>query len=216
MNDHLLRFNFSQKILFWDCETENLSLGDSSIHKNRPWQSGFILCQGKKTLLEKQENIWWPDLNISEEAAKITRFDRLDYEQTARDPKEVWDEFAQYFYDPSVLIVGQNILNFDNYILNNWRRNMGMAVDWSFVNRVIDTRALSVAIQKGNKTVDHSDLYCWQMRFMHHREKGIKASLQWLVKNYGGTYDGSLHHDGLEDARYTKFVFDKMIYEIEI
>jgi len=216
MNNNLLRFKLDQKILFWDCETENLSLGDSSIHKNRPWQSGFILCQGKNTLLEKQREIWWPDLNISEEAAKITRFDRYNYEQNARDPKEVWDEFAQYFYDPSVLIVGQNILNFDNYILNNWRRNIGLPTDWSFINRVIDTRALSVAIQKGNKTVDHNDLLCWQMRFMHHRERGLKATLESMVKHYGFPYDRNLHHDSLNDCRYTRDVFQKMIYEIEI
>lgn len=211
MNDQLLRFNFGQKFLYVDFETEGLSLRNS-----RPWELGYILCQGKNTILEKKRQIWWPDLKVSEEAARITRFDKYAYEENARDPKEVWAEFEKLFYDESVLIVGQNILNFDGFITNVWRRNMGLKTDWSFINRVIDTRAISVAIQKGNKTIDRDDLLCWQMRFMHHREKGIKASLQWLVKNYGGVYDGSKHHDGLEDCRYTRDVFQKMIYEIEI
>lgn len=211
MTDQLLRFNFGQKFLFLDYETEGLNLRNS-----RPWEVGYILCQGKNTILEKKSQIWWPDLQISEEAARITRFDRFSYERDARDPKEVWAEFEKLFYDENALIVGQNILNFDGFITNVWRRNINLPTDWSFINRVIDTRALSVAIQKGNKTIDHNDLLCWQMRFMHHREKGVKASLEWLVKNYGFEYDKTKHHSALQDCRYTRDVFQKMIYEIEI
>lgn len=211
MNDTLLRFHKNQKYLVLDVEAESLNLCLA-----RPWEIGYIVCTQNKILVENCDFIFLEDLNISADAARITRFDYNLYRQKAKDAKKVFDEFSKYLYDPDVIVVGQNILNYDGYIIQNFRRALGLKPDWSFINRVIDTRALSFAIQKSVKTVDHNDLYCWQMRYMHARERGIKTSLESLLKNYSIPYDKDQHHNSLWDSQMTKEVFFKQIYEIEI
>ena len=57
--------------------------------------------------------IKWPDLKLSEEARKITRFDDKKYNKLAQDPKRVLQEFESYLYDEDYIIVGQNLLGFD-------------------------------------------------------------------------------------------------------
>ena len=216
MTDNLLRFNKNQHFLFFDVETENLSLFNCPDSKNRPWETGYILSRGKEVIKEGELHPWWPDLNVGKEAAIITRFNHYDYRQKATDARKCYEQFAEMLYDPSTIIVGQNVLNFDAFLVQNWRQELGLKPDWSFIERTIDTRALAFAIQKGVKSVDRDDLFCWQMKFMNTREKGIKTSLEYLMKSNGFFYDRNSHHNGLADARMTRDIFMKQIWEVEI
>ena len=65
-------------------------------------------------------------------------------------PNIVWEKFAHDLYDENNLIVGQNLLGFDVYMVNVWRKLMGMQSDHSYVRRIIDTKSLATAIAKGN------------------------------------------------------------------
>jgi len=213
VNENLLRFKKNQLYLTLDVETENLNICEN----NRPWQIGCLLCRGKEIEKKYEANIWWEDLNIGEEAARITRFNYENYKASAQDPKEVFDKVAKYLYDPSVIVVGQNLFNFDNAIINNWRRAMGMPADWNFVERTIDIRALFSQLQKENKSFDWSDPYSHQIKYIHHRERGLKTSLAFMRKYFGMEYDPNLHHSALQDVIYTWEVFSQqLIYQIEI
>lgn len=216
MTDNLLRFNKTQKFLSLDAETENLALFNCADHKNRPWEWGQVLYQGQKEISRQLLYPWWEDLKVGEEAARITCFNYEDYKRKATCPRKALEKVSEIIYDPSVIVVGQNILNFDGYVLQNWRQELGLRPDWSFVERTIDTRALAFAIQKGVKVVDRDDLFCWQMKYMNTREKGIKTSLEWLAKYYNLGYEAGSHHSAEYDAEMTAKIFFKQVFEIEI
>ena len=49
-----------------------------------------------------------------------------------KDPKQVWEKFKSYLYDPQYVIVGQNLLGFDVYMLAIIQRLIGEDVDYSY------------------------------------------------------------------------------------
>jgi DNA polymerase III epsilon subunit-like protein len=85
-----LKQNINQKFVVFDTETEGLSLTSS-----RPWQLSWIVCKGDQILEEHDEFIKYDDLNVSEEAAKVTGFNHTAYLSKAKDPMEVWKNFAK-------------------------------------------------------------------------------------------------------------------------
>ena len=137
MKDNLLRFNFNQKYLILDTETEGLNL----LH-SRPWQIAWIEAVGKKIISRQERYIYWHDLKMSEGAAKITGFDYGKYRDLAQDPREVWDEFCplldNHLEKTDKKIIGQNILGFDVYMLNSWQRAMGLNSNFKNAINVIE------------------------------------------------------------------------------
>jgi DNA polymerase III epsilon subunit-like protein len=211
MNDQLLRFNFRQKYITFDFETRNLAISNET-----PWQLGYILAEGKIVKKEIERKIFWPNYEVKPEIAAMNHFDRQTYENEARDPVEVLDEFESYLYDPSYLIVGMNSLGFDCYIHNNWRKTLGRKTDYSWMNRHIDILATFRAIMAGSKTPPKDDLLAWQYNFLHNRDKKVKASLSAQMKHFNLAYDASAHHNAIVDVRYTFEVFWKHLYELDI
>ena len=206
----LLRNNKNQKFAVFDTETEGLSLTSS-----RPWQLSWIICQGEDIIEEHDEFILFEDLNMSEGAAKITNFNKQTYLNKAKPPMEVWQKFAKTLYDKDVILVGQNILNYDIYILNTLMNGLGIQNDWSFLSRMIDTRALAMSIFKQVKPND-GDFLCWQMKLMNHFEKGIKTSQGFLLKHYGIEHDPAMLHNALYDIKMNYKIFRRQISEVEI
>ena len=84
MNESLLRFNKKQRYLVFDTETEGLNLVTS-----RPWQIAWLVVEGDTILSRHDKFIDWPDLNVSEGAAKVTGFSRKEYEKKAESPDQV-------------------------------------------------------------------------------------------------------------------------------
>ena len=117
----LLKHNINQKYVVFDTETEGLSLTSS-----RPWQLSWIVCQGENILEQHDEFILFGDLDMSEDATRITNFNKSVYLQSAKDPLEVWQKFAPYLYDEKNILVGQNLLCYDIYILNVLMNYLGM------------------------------------------------------------------------------------------
>ena len=208
--EDLLRFNFDQKYIILDTETEGLNLLNS-----RPWQISWITAKGKAIQSKNDRFAKWDDLNVSEEAAKITGFDRFKYDSVSEDPKNIVEDIFSYLRNPEYLIIGQNILNFDVYILNVLRKYCGLKPDYSYICRIIDTRALAMAIALGKKQIDKSDVLD-QYRFINHRDKKIKTSQAALLKQYGIDHDPSKLHDGMYDIEMTFKIFQKQIQELDI
>ena len=167
--EDLLRFKFNQKYVIFDTETEGLNLVTS-----KPWQLAWIEAEGKKITKKQNRFLMWDDLNVSEDAAKITGFDKKDYLSKAEDPAVVFKEFMDLISQDDVIVVGQNILGYDLYILGVIARNLNVKIDYSFAKRCFDTKAIATAIAKDNKNPDKEDFLAWQLRYLHYRERGLK------------------------------------------
>jgi DNA polymerase III alpha subunit (gram-positive type) len=211
MKENLLRFNKRQRYLIFDTETEGLNLVNS-----RPWQIAWILAEGDKILEKHDLYIKWEDLNISDEAAKITGFSKQLYDKKSLDPKEVYNKFSKYLEDESSLIVGQNLLGFDVYMINIWRKKIGLNSDYSFVNRIIDTKSIATAIAKDIPPPSKDNLLSWQYRLLNHKEKGLKTSQLTLLKKYDIPHDAKRLHDAMYDIEMNFRIFRKQLFEIEL
>lgn len=209
MNE-LLRFNRKQKYIIFDTETEGLNLV-----KSKPWQAAWIVAEGSKVIKKYDKLIKWDDLKVSKDAARITGFDKKHYEDNAEDPRSVWNEFSKYLFDDSYLIVGQNLLGFDVYMIDVWRKLIGEPLNQDYINRIIDTKAIATAIAK-ESPVDKANFIYWQYRWLNYRERGLKTSQLTLLKKYGIDFDQKRLHDALYDIEMNLEIFHKQLYDIEL
>ena len=210
MNESLLRFDRNQKYLVFDTETEGLNLVNS-----RPWQVAWIVTQGDKVLEEHDVYVGWDDLEVSKDAARVTGFSKQDYERRAIDCSDAMKKFASYLYNPDYKIVGHNLLNFDVYIVNVWRKLLNLTSDYSFIDRIIDTRSIATAIAK-NIPVDKENFLAWQYKMVNYIERGLKTSQATLLKRYDIPHDPKRLHDALYDIMMNYKIFRKQLYEIEL
>ena len=195
--EDLLRFKFNQKYIIFDTETEGLNLVTS-----KPWQLAWIEAEGKQIKKKQNRFLMWEDLNVSEDAARVTGFDYKSYLKQAEDPAIVYKEFIDLINQDDVMIVGQNLLGYDIYILGVIARQLGLKIDYSFVNRIFDTKAIATALAKGNKTPDNDDFASWQIKWLNYRERGLKSNQKYLLEYY--------------DIEKNFEIFLKQIWELEI
>ena len=210
MNESLLRFNKKQRYIVFDTETEGLNLVTS-----RPWQVAWLVVEGDKIIARNDMFVQWPDLNVSEGAAKVTGFSMKEYNKKCKAPNQVWEEFSKDLYNENNLIIGQNLLGFDVYMVNIWRKLMGKETDYSFVSRIIDTKSLATAIAK-QIPVDKDDFIGWQYRLLNYRERGLKTSQATLLKKYNIDHDPKRLHDALYDIEMNFKIFRKQLFDLEI
>lgn len=210
MDESLLRFDKKQKYLVFDTETEGLNL-----IRSRPWQVAWLVVEGDKILEKHDMFLDWPNLDVSAGAAKITGFTMEEYNKRKENPRKVWEKFSEHLYDKDTRIVGQNLLGFDVYMVNIWRELMKLEADYSYVERIIDTRALAVAIAK-DIPVDKDDFISWQYRLINHRERKLKTSQAFLLKKYNIDHDPKRLHDALYDIEMNFKVFRKQLFDLEI
>ena len=209
--EDLLRFKFNQKYIIFDTETEGLNLVTS-----KPWQLAWIEAEGKKITKKQNRFLMWENLNVSEDAARVTGFDYKYYVKQAEDPAIVYKEFIDLINQDDVIVVGQNLLGYDIYILGVIARQLGLKIDYSFVNRIFDTKAIATALAKGNKTPDNDDFASWQIKWLNYRERGLKSNQKYLLEYYDIDFDPKKLHDALYDIEKNFEIFLKQIWELEI
>ena len=209
--EDLLRFKFNQKYVIFDTETEGLNLVTS-----KPWQLAWIEAEGKQIKKKQNRFLMWEDLNVSEDAARVTGFDHKSYVKQAEDPAIVYEEFINLINQDDVMIIGQNLLGYDIYILGVIARQLGLKIDYSFVNRIFDTKAIATALAKGNKTPDNDDFASWQIKWLNYRERGLKTNQKYLLEYYDIDFDPKKLHDALYDIEKNFEIFLKQIWELEI
>ena len=209
--EDLLRFKFDQKYVIFDTETEGLNLVSS-----KPWQLAWIEATGKKITKKQNRFLKWDNLNVSEDAAKVTGFDKKDYESKAEDPAVVFKEFMDLISQDDVIVVGQNILGYDLYMLGVIARNLNIIMDYSFINNCFDTKAIATALAKGNKTPDRDDFIGWQIKWLHYRERGLKTNQKFLLQHYEIDFNEAKLHDALYDIEKNFQIFQKQLWELDI
>ena len=148
MKDELLRYNNDQKYLIFDFETCNLNLVNPA---NKPWQLSFITCTKNKILEKHDHFLKWKNLKVSDGAQKATRFDHTKYRIKSEDPLPILRKFDKLLYDKQYKIVGHNLLGFDIYIHNTFRKVYKFKSDFSYLSRLIDTNSLSKAFKEDIK-----------------------------------------------------------------
>lgn len=210
---NFLRYADNQKYICFDFETCGLNLVDKD---NKPWQLSYLLAQGNNIYHSSDNYLWWEDLKISSEAAIVTHFNREKYEKFAKDPLPILEEFEKYLYDPSFLIVGQNLLGFDIYIHNIYRRLLGKKSDFSYVDRIVDTKSLATAIKKNFRPQVNEKRITWLYKLCDFREKNLKTSALTLLKEYQIPFDENKLHDSMYDVEMTYKIFNKQIWQLDI
>ena len=152
---------YNQKYLVVDTETEGLNL-----HSSKAWQLSWIVCQGNKILEEHDEFIAHKNLNIPEVVKKMTGFNWDKYNQKSKSLSKVWSKFETYLYDPQYIIVGQNLLGFDVYMLALLQKMLGQQPDYSYLPRIYDTRALAKAYRE-NLDKPKDNFLSWQYKIIN-------------------------------------------------
>lgn len=206
-----LSYNRTAKIVVFDTETESLSLITS-----RPWQLAYSIVQNNKILKTIERYPWFPDLKVSDAAARITGFNWEKYKSLATPAGEVFEEFAEYLYDDEYLLSGHNIISFDFFMIRNLALATGKWRGWSFAERAVDTLCLSRMFHEGIKP-DPNNFLGSQLQTVGKPKRGSKrATLSAMAKEFGVEFDPSKLHDAAEDLKLNIAVLNKLIYALDI
>ena len=92
---------------------------------------------------------------------------------------------------------------------------MGRSLNQDYVSRIIDTKALATAIAK-DIPFTGGDFINWQYRLLNYRERGLKTSQGFLLKQYNIDHDPKRLHDALYDIEMNFKVFKKQLFDLEL
>jgi len=200
-------------------ETESLNLFFS-----RPYQISYSIGTFKRIEKIITRYIWWPDLRMSDGAAEITRFNWEEYKRLAEPADVVLRDFETVILNPDYLSAGHNLLGFDIDQHKNWRRGCGLAPDWSYLPRLLDTMCLSKAYRLS--LAPSGDRFAWQYKLLHERlskkkdpndpKKGGGVGLEAMCKQFNIEYDPMKAHSADYDVTRTQLLLGQLIWQIEI
>lgn len=212
MDEHLLRFNKDKTLVFFDAETLNLCL--NSCH-NLPWQIGMIKVVGDRWVDQKNFFIKWDtQLKISDDAARITRYDQKKIDKIGLSPEEVFPTVEEWL-NKADYIVGHNVIAFDVYLIRDYYKYMKKSAT-NLYEKFIDTNAIAKGIKLGFPFKNGDNLQEYQYRAYHKKQKGIKTNLTALGKEMSIDHDYDNLHDALVDLELNLKVWNKLKYQIEI
>ena len=212
MDEHLLRFDKDKNYTFIDCETENLCL--HHFH-NLPWQIGMIKVKGGEIVANEDLWVEWDrEINLSEGAARVTRFDKSKYDSLKKPYNKLFEKMRSWL-DDCDYIVGHNVLGFDIYLINNYYKKMGL--DYKHIApKMIDTNCLAKGVKFGLKFNSEESLLAYQYKLLHTRKRGVRTNLKALAKEYEIDFDESRLHEALYDLEVNIKVWDKLKWMVEI
>jgi len=189
-----------------DVETESLNL-----YTSRPWQVAWVNFDIKGNILSKHDRyIWWDDLNISEDAKKITHFNYEKYKKLAEDPLTVWKDFSKSYLDQNCGLVYHNGIAFDSFQINNWTKAIKVFTPWKDnLLRYIDTHLISKGL-KLKSEIDKNDFLNWQYK-MNNTRAAVKTNLKTMCQENGIDFDEARAHESSYDSFKTMELFLKYI-----
>lgn len=212
MDEHLLRFDKKKEIVLIDFETENLCLHN---FRNLPWQVAMLKVKGDKKIAEKDLWLSWDrKLQISKEAARITRFSPAQHKKKALPAKEVFPTIKDWLNNADY-IMGHNILGFDIYLIKDYYELMGE--DYApLVDKTIDTMCLARGVKTGLRLRSEESLLAYQYKMLHTRRKGLKTNLKAMGKEYEIDHDYDNLHNALVDLELNLKVWNKLKWQVDI
>jgi len=210
---------FDQKYIVVDVETRHLNQSHQIEipNSNKVWQVSWIECQGNFIKEEHDYYVDVPNLDLSDEVARLTHFDYAKYNRLKQPAKKVFDIFIKYLYDPSYIVIGQNILNFDWFMLDILAKQAGERIDYSkFVERTYDTRPLAQAHRSGLDKPRNGDILDWQFKILNDRSLKAKCSQGVLLKFFGIEHDPDELHSAIVDVKMTWEIFKQLRKILEL
>jgi DNA polymerase III epsilon subunit-like protein len=196
MDEHLLRYDKSKTFVLIDLETFNLCL---NFCHNLPWQIGMIKAKGDFKTDSKNFYINWDtNLKISDDAARITRYDHKKVLKEGLNIKDAFPTIKDWL-DHADYIIGHNILGFDIYLIIDLYKSMGCNYD-HLINKIIDTNCMA----RGSKYN------------IPYKRKDVKSSLTFLGKENNIEHDYEKLHDAINDLDLNLKVWNKLKWQIEI
>jgi hypothetical protein len=212
MENELLRFDKSKKLVFIDCETLNLCL---NFCQNLPWQIAMLSTVGGKKVDERDFLVKWDtNLKISEDARRITRYPEELIRTTGKKFDDVFSTVRDWL-ECSDYIVGHNILGFDLYLIKEMYLLKGMRAS-HLVNKILDTNCLAKGIKYGIPKMPKESLVEYQYKLLHTYRKGIKTNLTSLGKDYNIEHDYENLHNAIVDLELNLKVWNKIKFQVEI
>lgn len=202
------KFNLQKFKYFCSADVETTGL---NLQSSKPWQIAWINFDHKGNVLEQQDRyIWWDDLDISEDAKRVTHFDYNKYKKLAESPLDVWKDFSKTYLDEYCGLVLHNGLGFDKFIIRVWTNLLGIKLPYQdSTPRYIDTHLISKGI-KLNMVPDKDNFLEWQYKVGSIRAK-VKTNLKAMCLENNIEFDESRAHEASYDATQTKNLFLKYI-----
>ena len=212
MDGHLIRFDEDKTFVFIDCETENLCLNSFN---NLPWQIAMIKAKGGQILDSKDYYVGWDrDVNVSVEAARITRFNPVDYDKRKIKFEEIFPTIEDWLNNADY-IVGHNILGFDIYLIKDFYNYVGK--DYRhLMSKIIDTNCIARGIKFELPYRTSENFLEYQYKLVHERRKGIKTNLTALGREFQIEHDYDRLHDALVDLELNLKVWNQLKYQLEM
>lgn len=175
----------------------------------------MIKAVNGKKIAEKNFYIKWPrKINVSREAARITRFDIKRYEEVAIPHDQVFPTIEDWL-DNSDYVLGHNILGFDLYLIKDFYKEMGK--DYKHLTRkIIDTMCIARAIKYGEPYKHGEDFLAWQYKMLHTYKKGVRTSLVALGKEFDINHNYEKLHNAIVDLELNLKVWNKIKWMTEI
>ena len=212
MDEHLLRYDKKKTFVLIDLETFNLCL---NFCHNLPWQIGMIKAKGDFKLDSKNYYINWDTkLKISQDAARITRYDHKKVQKDGLNIKDAFPTIKDWL-DHADYIVGHNILGFDVNLIKELYKIMGCKWD-HLMPKIIDTNCMARGIKYNMPYKPNENLLEYQYKIYHTRRKDVKSSLSFLGKENGIEHDYDKLHDALNDLDLNLKVWNKLKWQIEV
>ena len=157
---------------------------------------------------------WDTNLEISEEAARITRYSQTRMDRDGVEPSGVLPTIINWL-DSCDHIVGHNILGFDLYLIKDFYKYMEKEYK-HLPQKVIDTNSIAKGIKFGLFYKPEEDFLSYQYKMMHKRVKGVRSSLPFLGKEFEIKHDYQKLHNALVDLKLNLKVWNKLKWHVEI
>lgn len=195
------KLNYNQTYIVFDTETEGLNL-----HSSKPWQLGWLKCKGNKVIERHDRWIDFKGLKVNKLIRRLTGFTDQDYSSKKEPLLNVLSDFEKELYDPNNMVIGQNLLGFDVYMVAEMQRMAGKKVDYSYLPRIYDTRALGKAVRESiDKPSD--GFLSWQYKMMNDRTLKSRVSQKELLKYFGIEFEEEKLHNAMYDIEKCFEVF---------
>lgn len=203
--------------MIYDGESDGLNLVSVKC-----WQLAWALATGQRITDSFNRFIYWPDLEVSDGAAKVTGFD-VEYYQSigkknktykikgeiskAEEPSVVLNDFMKDVSNPERLIIGQNLIGFDVFLIASLQKYMGQKPDYSYISRIFDTRALGRILKEGLTKPQKGDFLSYQYKIIHDRTMKSRVSQAQLMKDLNIQHDPTQNHNAAVDIENTFKIF---------
>lgn len=146
---------------------------------------------------------------MPQEVQAMNHFDYNYYKARRAAPEPIYDTLLSYLLDPQYIIVGQNLLGFDVYMIRAMAERIGRKIDFSYLQRIWDTRLLAKAWKEKIRPPEGDnplDFLRWQYKLLHNHTK-TKVSQGVLLKELGIPHDPTRLHEAIYDCECSYRLF---------